>query len=449
MKNKKQTQPTGSTSDVASPNPIPNKVYFVGIGGIGMSALAQLYLSKGMQVVGSDRGASQVTDLLTEKGVKIHIGHSAHHVTSDSTLIVYSDAVPEDNEERVRARELGIRECSYFEALGEATREGTSIVVSGTHGKTTTTAMIAKILIDAGERPTVIAGSILREYGSNFVAGRDDLFVIEGCEYRRHFLRLHPTILVITNIELDHTDYFRDLEDMQHAFRESIARVPENGTIVTDTASVTIAPILKDVPVTVVSFQDIHVPRLHVRGMFNEKNAQSAKGAVQAYAGARLPEEQIDTSLETFSGTWRRFEYKGVTEHGAVVFDDYAHHPTAVRGTLQMVRQEYVGKKIVVVFHPHLYSRTKKFFAEFVDALSYADEVLLLPVYAAREVHDPSVSSAELAKKIEEKGTTAHFVPDFSTAKQRLCKKDEKSIIITMGAGDVYRLGDVLIKKHR
>lgn len=425
------------------------RIYCVGIGGIGMSALAQLYAHRGAHVSGSDRSASCVTELLERKGITVHIGHGADHLREDTTLLIYSDAVPENNEERVRARERGIRTCSYFEALGEATEEGTSIVIAGTHGKTTTTAMVAKLLIDAGERPTVIAGSILSEYGSNFVAGRNDLFVIEGCEYRRHFLQLHPTILVVTNIELDHTDYFADLEDMQNAFREVIARVSKDGVVVTDTVSPTITPLLDSVTSTVVPYQDIPVPVLRVRGSFNKKNAQSAKTTVRAYCGLEYAESDIDASLQAFSGTWRRFEYKGVTKNGAQVFDDYAHHPTAVEKTLEMVRDEYADKKIVVVFHPHLYSRTKQFFAEFVDALCFADEVLLLPVYAAREEPDPSVSSAELAKEIAQKGTVAHFVPDFLTAQKMLRIKDESSIIITMGAGDVYKLGDAMVIDNR
>lgn len=422
------------------------KVFFVGIGGIGMSALAQLYLSKGAHVSGSDRGESDVTRLLESKGITVYRGQKKEQVPKDATLVVYSDAVPEDNEERMQARTFGIRERSYFEALGEATKNGHSIVISGTHGKTSTTAMIAKILIDAGERPTVIAGSILKEHGSNFVEGRDDLFVIEGCEYRRHFLHLHPTILVITNIELDHTDYYKDLVDMQDAFQSVIALLPEEGALVTDTGSESIIPLIAALEKKIVSFQDVSVPILLVPGEFNKKNAQAAKSAVLAYAD--IKETQIDTSLADFRGTWRRFEYKGVTKNGAVVYDDYAHHPTAVEGTINMVRREFPEKKLTVIFHPHLYSRTKSFFNEFASSLALADETILLPIYAAREQPDPSVASEALVRSICEKGGNAHYAKDFETAKTLLFEKGTDTLILTMGAGDVYLLGEEIIEAN-
>jgi len=424
------------------------RIYFVGIGGIGMSALAQLYASKGAQVTGSDRAASPVVELLLLKGIEVFIGHDAAHIHQGTTCVVYSDAVPEDNTERVWAREHGVEELSYFEALGAATKEGTSIIISGTHGKTSTTAMIAKILIDAGKEPTVIAGSILSEYGSNFVAGKHDLFVIEGCEYRRHFLHLHPTILVITNIELDHTDYYKDLSDMQDAFQSVIARVPESGAIVTNTTSGTIAPLVSQSDARVVAYQELLVPDLRARGEFNRENARAAKGAVQALFGD-IAEKDIDVSLHEFTGTWRRFEYKGKTSLGALVYDDYAHHPTAVRSTIEMAHAEFPDKHIVVVFHPHLYSRTKDFFDEFAEALSLADSVILLPVYAAREAYDPTVRSEKLADAIANKGGHAEYAESFDVAETLLDEKGSDTLILTMGAGDVYQVAESLLLKSK
>lgn len=420
------------------------KIHFVGIGGIGMSSLAQLYKSQDFEVCGSDRGASQVTKLLESKGVQVFIGHDKDTVAPDTTLLVYSDAVPEDNEERVRARELGVEELSYFEALGDATKEGVCFVVSGTHGKTTTTAMLAKILIDAGKKPTVIAGSILSEYGSNFVAGRKDLFVIEGCEYKRHFLHLHPQVLLITNVELDHTDYYLDLEDMQDAFREVIARLPEDGIVVTNPTSPTVHPVLYGASQKMRAYQDIAVPALKTPGVFNEENARAAKKAVMEYF-KDIAEKDIDASLTDFKGTWRRFEYKGVTKKGALLYDDYAHHPTAVQSTIAMVKKEFKDKHILVVFHPHLYSRTKQFFQEFATALSLADSVILLPVYAAREAFDPTVSSEKLAEAITEKGTSAVYAETFDEVETLLKEKGDDTLILTMGAGDVYLVGERLI----
>jgi UDP-N-acetylmuramate--alanine ligase len=423
----------------------------VGIGGIGMSALAQLYASKGIHVSGSDRGESPVTDLLHSRGITVYVGHDALHLPAETSLVVYSDAVPADNPERAVARERGIRELSYFSALGEATQEGTSIVVSGTHGKTTTTAMLAKILIDTGRNPTVIAGSILSEHGSNFIAGRPDLFVIEGCEYRRHFLELHPTVLVITNIELDHTDYFRDLADMQNAFREVIARVPQQGTIVTNTESAAIRSVIADVSVKKVPYQEVQVPTLLAMGTFNIQNAQSAKAAAYA-VDPDLHEADVDRALAGFTGTWRRFEYKGVTKEGAVVYDDYAHHPTAVGETLRMVREQFPDKKILTIFHPHLYSRTRDFMDAFAEALANADEVLLAPIYAARETSIDGITSNVLAEKISTLGTPAHAFISLKEIEEHLLSSTSnlqpQTLLLTMGAGDVYTIADKLVKSE-
>ncbi len=418
----------------------------IGIGGIGISSLAQLYLARGWRVTGTnDNPSPQTLDRLRAKGVVISLDRSIDAVPHDADLYVYSDAwLTLDPVLMAAVRALGKPTLSYFEALGEATSGGTSIVVSGTHGKTTTTAMLAKVLIDAGKQPTVIAGSILSEYGSNFVPGRPDLYVIEGCEYRRHFLHLHPHILVITNIELDHTDYYKDLDDLQHAFREVIARVPSDGAVVAKTVSESVAPVLADVQPKIVPYQDISVPTLKTPGDFNRANARAAKAAALAL-DRTLDEQAIDTSLAAFPGTWRRFEYKGVTNSGALVYDDYAHHPTAVRTTLDMVRAEFPDKRVLVVFHPHLYSRTKSFFDEFVDALARADEVLLLPIYAAREAPDPTVSSEKLAAALVTRGTQARSVPDFPAAAQVLAASGPDTLILTMGAGDVYRLADQLV----
>lgn len=421
------------------------RVFFVGIGGIGMSALAQLLKTRGATVRSSDRSFSPVTNLLERKGITVLLGHKSEYVTPDTTLLIYSDAVPKDNPERTKARELGIKELSYFEALGEATREGISVIISGTHGKTSTTAMIAKVLIDAGKEPTVIAGSILKEHGSNFVEGKKDLFVIEGCEYRRHFLNLHPDVLVITNIELDHTDYYHDLADMQDAFRSVIERVPTTGAVVTNTSSETIIPVLSGSVAPVMPYQRIAVPKLLTQGEFNRENARAAKGAVQALF-TDIDEPVIDTALAGFTGTWRRFEYKGVTQKGATVYDDYAHHPTAVERTITMAKEEFPDKKIVVVFHPHLYSRTKSFFAEFASALALAHETILLPIYAAREALDPTVSSEVLAQAVIEAGGVGKYADSFDAAKKMLEEKDANTIIITMGAGDVYQVGDQIVQ---
>lgn len=420
-----------------------NHVYFIGIGGIGMSALAQLFAHRGYDVSGSDRDASPVTELLEKKGIQVHIGHNTTNVPLTGTLVVYSDAIPTDNPERVRAREMGIREQSYFEALGVATKDYKNIVVSGTNGKTTTTAMIAKILTDAGLSPTVIVGSLIGEYESNFKAGESGIAVIEGCEYKRHFLHLNPYIFVITNIELDHTDYFKDEDDVVDAFREMIAKVPKVGMIIAPAHGALVMRALEGATARVAYYTNTSIPELLVPGDFNKENAKAAKSAAQLFDVAH---EQIDASLSQFKGTWRRFEIKGHTKNGALVIDDYAHHPSAIAVTLKAALEKYPDKKITIVFHPHLYSRTKSFFEEFAHELAQADEVLLLPIYAAREEADPEITSEKLVEKINTLGTHAQLVTSFEVAESKLAGRGEGEVIFTMGAGDVYKLADMLTK---
>ncbi len=217
----------------------------VGIGGIGMSALAQLFKYQGKEVSGSDRSDSPVTMMLAEKAIKVWIGNDGCNIPASTELLIYSDAVPSNNLERTRAKEMKIREMSYFEALGAVTKDSRTIAVAGTHGKTTTTGMLAKILQHAEKKPTAIVGSIVRDFDSNFLPGNNELFVVEACEYRDHVLKLSPEILVITNIELDHTDYFPTLEALQETFRKAVNRVPANGIIVTNQSDPTIAGVPK------------------------------------------------------------------------------------------------------------------------------------------------------------------------------------------------------------
>ncbi len=229
-------------------------IHFVGIGGIGMSGLAQLVADQGAVVSGCDREAGPTTEMLEKKGVQVAIGNSAEHITSETSLLVYSDAVPEDNPERVRARELGIEQLSYFALLGRVSAWSRTIAVAGTHGKTTTTGMLTKILLDAAARPTAIIGSIVKDFQSNYVKGSSDLFVVEACEYRDHLLELSPEVLVITNLEWDHTDYFPSLEARQATFKKAVESVPAEGAIITNSNDPNIAPVLAGARAKVIDY---------------------------------------------------------------------------------------------------------------------------------------------------------------------------------------------------
>jgi len=424
------------------------KIYIVGIGGIGLSALAQLFHHEGAMVSGSDRSESPTTKMLEAAGVTVLIGHSAAQVPQDASMLVYSDAVVEGSEgyaERVKAREFGIPELSYFEALGKVAEGKRVVAISGTNGKTTTTAMIAKILIDAGVDPTVVVGSIAADMKSNFRAGKSDVFVVEACEYKRHFLTFTPSILVITNIEFDHTDYFKDLQDIVSAFAESVERVEDAGDIVTNPHNPEIKKALGETQKRVVDYTQEEVPELLLPGEFNRENARAAKAAVHMVA-PHVKDSLINDSLATFRGTWRRFEYKGIVPGGAALYDDYAHHPTAIEKTITAAKEKFPHKKIVVFFHPHLYSRTRDLFDDFARTLALADSVYILPVFAAREPHDPAVSNEALAEAINQKRGSAVAVKGMEETVEILRSLAHETVAFTMGAGDVYKAGEEALK---
>lgn len=427
---------------------IPQNIYMVGIGGIGMSALAQLFLHQKRQVSGSDREESPATKLLADKGVQIWIGNNECHIPADTELLVYSDAVAENDAERARAREMNIPEISYFEALGEVSKSAKTIAVAGTHGKTTTAGMIAKILYDAGEDPTAIIGSIVSDFDSNFLSGREDLFVVEACEYRDHMLKLSPAVLVVTNIELDHTDFFPNLEAVQETFRKAVESVSADGVIIANPNDLDVAEVLKDAEARIVDYTTKAVGDLQLVGEFNKQNARAALAAALAVS-PKLSQEAAVKSLSEFKGSWRRFEYKGETQGGALVYDDYAHHPTAVEKTIEAVREKFPDKKIVVAFHPHLYSRTRDFMDEFAQSLSRADEVVLAPIYAAREEPIKGITSEKLAEKISALDTPAKSFMSLREVSAYLtdtCNLTPGTVLVTMGAGDIYKVAEWMVE---
>lgn len=420
-----------------------SSIYMVGIGGIGMSALAQLLVYEGKSVSGSDREGSPTTELLAQKEIEIWIGHDQCNIPANTELLIYSDAVPSNNVERVRAKQMSIPELSYFEALGEVSKGKRTIAIAGTHGKTTTTGMLAKILQYCEKDPTAVIGSIVRDFNSNFLAPKhpSDLFVVEACEYRDHILKLSPEILVITNIELDHTDYFPNLDALLATFRKAVVRVPESGVIVANPYDANTAAVLKFAKAPIIDYTTQTIPALKQIGEFNRANAQAAKAAARA-AFPHLQEEYTDKALIEFHGSWRRFEFRGETPSGALVYDDYAHHPTAIEKTIEAARDEFPERKIVVAFHPHLYSRTRSFLNEFAEALTTADRAYVAPIYAARETPDPEISNHVLARAAVERGGNVLALDSFEEIRVELLAQPSDALIITMGAGDIYKLAE-------
>ena len=423
--------------------------HFIGIGGIGVSAIARMMLERGVSVSGSDRAPSLVTEKLTALGAHIFFGHDAAHLPEDVSIVVYSPAIPDENPELRAAREREVPTYSYPEALGQISRGMRTVAIAGTHGKTTTTAMIADVLVGAHRSPTVIVGSLLKKTGSNFIAGTSDIFVVEACEYKRSFLNLSPEILVITNIDNDHLDYYGSIEGIQSAFSELVQKVPASGAIVCDPNDPLVAPVLAKAAARIVDYTKENLnTKLAVSGDHNIKNAKAALAVAKIL---NVEEREAVNLLAKFEGTWRRMENKGATASGALVYDDYAHHPTEIKATLQGFRAKYPEGNIRVVFQPHLYSRTKLLLDDFAQSFSDADEVIVAPIYAAREASDPTITAEILAQHImdEQKtpGLRVWAMIDFTTIENYLSETEAKGdIIVTMGAGDIHKVGEALIK---
>lgn len=399
------------------------KIFFIGIGGIGISALAKMAVAKNIEVSGLNDEEGKTIDSLKELGIKI-IFLKDFKDLPEADMYVYSDAWlyrgPEILEE---AKKTGKPVLNYFGALGEFAKGYKVIAVAGTHGKTTTTAMIANVLFDAGLDPTVVVGSFVKEFGSNFRKGGSEYMVVEADEYNRHFLSLHPFISLVTNIEADHLDYYKDLADIQKAFEQFLSQSSNK----------------------IIDYKKYleKVPKLSVPGEYNRMNAAAALAMADAL---KIDLEIAKKSLMGFSGTWRRLEKKGVTKEGVIIYDDYSHHPTEVRAGLSGLRELYPNgeKTITVVFQPHLYSRTKALFDDFAKSFKLADRVLLLPIYFAREDPDPSISSEKLAEAIKLAGDNAQAFSSFELAENFIkgLNLGKNDVFITMGAGEAYKVAD-------
>lgn len=430
-----------------------SSIHFIGIGGIGMSALARFFLHEGKIVSGSDRAATPITDALVHEGVRFFSTQAASNIRTGSDLerdgvpamVVYTEAMAPDHEEMVAARALGVPMMNYFDALGLIANEYYLIAVAGTHGKTTTTAMIADILEEASFDPTVIVGSLRSKTGSNFRPGKSKYAVIEACEYKRDFMSLEPDVLVITNIEYEHVDYYKDLADVQSAFRDLALKVRTGGVIVAAATDPNTMPVLSGVAATVVDYPkllDLTIP-LRQPGLHTRLDAAAA-AAVGEFLG--IEREVIDTALKNFAGTWRRFEYKGAVL-GTPVYDDYGHHPTEIRVTMAGARELYPNRKLIVVTQTHTYTRTAELFDDFATAYAAADAVYLLPIYAAREENVSGVTSEQLAAAIEAKGTRATVMQTaagIAEAVRESLNESEPAVILIMGAGDVTAIATLL-----
>lgn len=415
------------------------KVHFIGIGGIGMSALARLFLAEKKQVSGSDRTSSEITQALESEGVTFFPTQVGENISPDMSLVVYTEAMAQDHEELVHARSLGIPTMNYFDALGQVANEYYLIAVAGSHGKTTTTAMLIDILEEAGFDPSAIVGSLRSKTKSNYRRGKSKYFIVEACEYRRDFMSLTPDVLVVTNVEHEHVDYYKNLGEVQQAFRELAQQVREGGVVVVNFGAPNISPILEGLTVPIVDYGKYFDPlqKLTMPGMHNQLNAAAAKAAAD-FVG--ITKEISKTALQNFTGTWRRFEYKGEV-NGAKIYDDYGHHPTEIKATIAGARELYPDRNITLVFQPHTYSRTQELFTDFVDALGTADKIMLLPIYAAREENTFGITHSKLVEALQKNNKDAKAFDSFEDVIVEIkTSAGPEDLVLVMGAGDVSHL---------
>ena len=451
----------------------PIHVHFMGIGGISMSGLAEILLNEGFTISGSDANSSNLTKQLEAKGVHIFYSQLASNISSDIDLVVYTAAIREDNEEWQTAKAMGIPMLTRAQLLGQIMDNyANSIAVSGTHGKTTTTSMISQVLLECNTDPTITVGGILSAIGGNLRVGNSDVFISEACEYTNSFLNFRPKYSIILNVEAEHLDFFKDLQDVRNSFRKFIANTQENGVTIINGEIENYEELIEDIPHTVLTYgmdprfdfyaenitfdehacgvftamkngtklADVH---LNVPGMHNVSNALATLALADFM---ELPLDGVLSGLRKFGGANRRFQYKGKV-NGVTIIDDYAHHPTEIHATLTAA-QNYAHNRLVLVFQPHTYTRTKAFLQEFADVLSLADVVVLAEIYAAREKNTLGISSKDLLSLIKEKGTECYYFPTFgeieSFLKQTCVDND---LLITMGAGNVVDIGESLLKE--
>jgi len=422
------------------------KTHFIGIGGIGVSALAQYYLAKGHKVTGSDLVFSEIIESLKDKGIKIFLGpHRAENISKDLDLVIYSPAVQTDNPEYVQAKKEGIRLRSYPEALGELTKEYFAIAVSGTHGKSTTCSMLSLVLIEAGLDPTVIIGTKLKEFNNtNFRIGKSKYLIIEADEWKASFLNYSPSILALTNIEEEHLDYYKDLNHILETYTKYISKTK---TLIVNKDDKNISKIAKDAKGFSLKQEEVEKLRkiLKVPGDHNVYNALAVL-AISRNLG--ISDEIVFKALSKYKGAWRRFDSKKmiINNKEIILVSDYAHHPTEIKATLAAAREKFTQEKIWCIFQPHQYQRTFFLFNDFVRVFSQAsiDKLIITDIYdvAGREKRNISekVSSKKLVEKVND--ASVEYLQEDKVKKYVEENIQEIDVVIIMGAGDVYKILD-------
>jgi len=432
------------------------KIHFIGIGGIGVSALAQYYLSKGHQVSGSDLVSSEITTLLKKKGVKIYIGpHKKNRLKSDIKQVIYSPAVKKNNPEFLEAKKREIKIQSYPQALGELTKKYFTIAVSGTHGKSTTTAMISLILIKAGLDPTVIIGTKLKEFGnSNFRTGKGKYLIIEADEWNASFLNYWPKIIVLTNIEKEHLDYYKNLKHILKTYQEFISHLSRDGVLIINKDDKNISKLKTKNLKPHLESQNFNLKQKEAKKLKKilkipgEHNILNALASLKTARILKIPDRVSFKALSEYRGSWRRFEkckFK-IGNQKLEIISDYAHHPTEIKVTLKTTREKFPHKKIWCVFQPHQYQRTFYLFKDFVKVFREIpiDKLIITDIYdvAGREQGDikDRINSEKLVKTINR--TWVIYLPKKKIINYLKKNLKGREVVIIMGAGDIYKITD-------
>lgn len=448
-------------------------VYFIGIGGVSMSGLAKILLKKGFAISGSDMNRSNLTAGLEDMGVVINYNQVAGNITKDIDYIVYTAAIHENHKEYARAKELGIPLINRAVLLGKIMEDfKRAIAISGTHGKTTTTAMLSHILLEAKLDPTVSIGGVLDIIGGNILIGGNEIFLTEACEYTNSFLDMSPNIEVILNVEADHLDFFKDIDDIRASFKKFIDKLDKNGTLVINSSIKDYDKLVEDFKGKLIRVGENNADIIAKDIVFDERgfvsfsytafskdmgrinllttgehNVYNALAAIGVALDLGIDAETIRRGLAGFSGAKRRFEHKGRLIGDIDIIDDYAHHPQEIEASLKAARK-YPNKRVVVVFQPHTYTRTKALLSEFAKALSLADIIVLAKIYPARETDDLGISSLDIVRLIEKEGKEVYYIDNFNDIEtfllEKLCPQD---MCITMGAGDIVKVGENLLGK--
>ena len=448
------------------------KVHMIGIGGISMSGIAEILVNWGFEVSGSDRTDSDILHILEKAGIKIYIGHEAKNVEG-SDCVVFTAAINKNNPELVHAKELGIPVIERSDFLGELTRcYQNTIAVSGTHGKTTTTSLVSLCFMEAQRDPSIQVGAIIKELNGNYRVGNSENFIIEACEYVESFLKFSPRSEIILNIDNDHLDYYKNLENVKKAFIKYVKLLPEDGHLIInaddynclDLPIYSKAPAIKygienedvDFSAQNIFFSEDGFPefdvykfgefyehfKLSIPGKHNVLNSLACIALCDAYD---IGKNHIKIAFEKFTGADRRFEFKGIL-NGAKVYDDYGHHPTEVAATAKALNNKKFNKSWVV-FQPHTYSRTFNLLDDFAHALLSFDNIIVTDIYAARENNTYNISSKDLADAIIKLGKNAKYIPSLDDCASYLKENVKKNdIVLTLGAGTVTNIGPMIVK---